>query len=257
MELEKLLVDTAKQAGIYIRNNAFDFGNASWKKKDDPVTILDKNAEKLIRALITLADPKANFIGEEYGLENNGGELTWIIDPIDGTKSFIRGDFLAATSIGVEKNGILTGGVVYDFMRDMMYVATGNDAKMLFQGKTFPLGKNQVMSKKYVLHDYLRKEEYARLDVPEISLRQHVGSIALELAQLANGNYEAAVFGDFNKRGFSSWDVAGGVALLKANGYKLTDVKGNPYNYHEGNKGLIAAKPEFSAELFKLLGIKE
>ena len=63
------------------------------ERKSDatPVTLADKNAEKRIRERIKERYPKHGIIGEEYGSENEGHEFVWVLDPVDGTKSFISG----------------------------------------------------------------------------------------------------------------------------------------------------------------------
>src|SRR3989338_69713 len=97
--IEQQLIKAAQNAGTLLRENAFEFGKLEWKKLDDPVTSMDKEAEREIRKVLTKEAP-GNFIGEEFGFENNSKERTYIIDPIDGTKSFILRDFISSVSIG-------------------------------------------------------------------------------------------------------------------------------------------------------------
>jgi fructose-1,6-bisphosphatase/inositol monophosphatase family enzyme len=137
-----------------------------------------------------------------------------------------------------------------------MYITAGKEVKKIHNGNILPMGKSQVMSKKYVSYDHLTNAEVSKLNVEGISLKRHEGSIALALAQIANGNSEALLVGMDNSTGYSPWDVAGGVALLRAKDYVIADFNGDPYNYNNGNKGLIAVRPEFRIELFGLLGIE-
>lgn len=71
----------------------------------DPVTEADRGAERAIRAAIKAAFPCHGIIGEEYGAENAGAEYVWVLDPIDGTKSFIAGLPLWGTLIGLQQSG--------------------------------------------------------------------------------------------------------------------------------------------------------
>jgi histidinol-phosphatase len=84
------------------------------EKKSDlsPVTLADKNAEEILRTKITREFPGHGIIGEEFGEENSSAEWVWTIDPIDGTRSFIRGLPLFATLIALLKNGEPVMGII-------------------------------------------------------------------------------------------------------------------------------------------------
>ena len=77
------------------------------ERKSDatPVTIADRNAEKHIRQIINERYPDHGIIGEEYGTENVDAEFVWVLDPVDGTKSFISGVPLFATLVALLHNG--------------------------------------------------------------------------------------------------------------------------------------------------------
>ena len=74
------------------------------KSDNSPVTKADKESEKKIRDLIIKKAPECGFFGEESGKFNINNEYTWVIDPIDGTKSFVTGKPLFGTLIGLMKN---------------------------------------------------------------------------------------------------------------------------------------------------------
>jgi len=65
--------------------------NIDWKPDLTPVTIADKNTEQAVRDFFAKETPDFGFIGEEFGRTNTSAEYQWILDPIDGTKSFVRG----------------------------------------------------------------------------------------------------------------------------------------------------------------------
>ena len=75
------------------------------KADNSPVTIADKKAEELIRKEIEKEFPTHGILGEEFGEINKDAEYKWVIDPIDGTKSFICGSVLFGTQIALLKNG--------------------------------------------------------------------------------------------------------------------------------------------------------
>ncbi|MEM7430966.1 MAG: inositol monophosphatase family protein [Pseudomonadota bacterium] len=81
------------------------------KADRSPVTEADVRAEKLIRERITAAFPEHGFFGEETGRSNQDSEYLWLVDPIDGTKSFIRGYPFFSTQIALMKDGVVQLGV--------------------------------------------------------------------------------------------------------------------------------------------------
>ncbi|MCH2189171.1 hypothetical protein MK079_05090, partial [Candidatus Gracilibacteria bacterium] len=86
------------------------------KSGKELVTRIDPLIEQQARKLIKQQYGNVNFKGEELKNENNGSDITFIIDPLDGTESFIHRDFNTAISIGIEYKGVLVHGIVYDFM---------------------------------------------------------------------------------------------------------------------------------------------
>ena len=95
------------------------------KADDTPVTVADREAEKLIRGRIEARYPKHAILGEEYG-ETTGSEHRWILDPIDGTKSFVRGVPLYGVLIGLEIDGVCKVGAAYfPAIDEMVCAATG------------------------------------------------------------------------------------------------------------------------------------
>ena len=79
---------------------------------ESPVTIADRNAEKAMRALIEARYPEHGIYGEEFGSVRVDAEFCWVLDPIDGTKSFITGKPLFGTLIGLCHRGLPTIGVI-------------------------------------------------------------------------------------------------------------------------------------------------
>lgn len=97
------------------------------KADQTPITVADRQSEQLIRRRIERRYPGHAIVGEEYGLkEAEGSHHRWLVDPIDGTKSFVRGVPLYAVLIGLEIEGIVEVGVAYfPALDDMIAAATG------------------------------------------------------------------------------------------------------------------------------------
>ncbi len=96
------------------------------KGDDSPVTIADKQAEQLIRAELQQRFPDDAILGEEFGEQQGSSEYQWIVDPIDGTKSFISGVPLYSTLVGVVRNRETLGGVIYlPALDEIVFAARG------------------------------------------------------------------------------------------------------------------------------------
>src|SRR5262245_22109763 len=100
----QLAIDTAREAG-QLTLQYFQRGDLAVDLKHDatPVTIADREAEKLLRERIAAACPDDGILGEELGEKPGTSGYRWILDPIDGTKSFIHGVPLYAVLVGVER----------------------------------------------------------------------------------------------------------------------------------------------------------
>src|SRR5882724_8237302 len=96
------------------------------KADESPVTIADRQTEQTIRESIAAKFPDHSIVGEEYGEQAGDSQYRWIIDPIDGTQSFIRGVPLYGVLIGLEHNDEPVVGVVnYPALGEMLYAARG------------------------------------------------------------------------------------------------------------------------------------
>lgn len=124
--LLEFALDCAWQAGR-LTLGYFQNGTAVERKGDNsPVTAADQGAEELIRKLITERWPEDGIIGEEFGKQTGSSGLTWIVDPIDGTKSFIHGVPLYANLIAVtDSEGTVAGVAHYPALNETVYAARG------------------------------------------------------------------------------------------------------------------------------------
>jgi histidinol-phosphatase len=120
-------VETAYQAGRltlgYYRTDL----RPEFKGDDSPVTVADREAEALIRRRIEACYPQHAIVGEEYGEKGvAGASHRWFVDPIDGTKSFVRGVPLFGVLIGLEIDGTVAAGAAYfPALDEMVCAATG------------------------------------------------------------------------------------------------------------------------------------
>ncbi|NLF67711.1 MAG: histidinol-phosphatase [Candidatus Anammoximicrobium sp.] len=125
-----LAVSAAREAG-QLTLKFFQRDNLAVERKADnsPVTEADRQAEQRLRERIRDAFPDDGILGEEFGEQAGVSDFRWILDPIDGTKSFICGVPLYGTLIGVERAGASEIGVIYvPGLDECVYAATGGGA---------------------------------------------------------------------------------------------------------------------------------
>lgn len=127
--LESLRKDAVEIAGIggdstlKFFKQSFDL---EFKKDRSPVTNADRNAELLMREAIKSRHPDHGIIGEEFGREREDADVVWVLDPIDGTQSFIHGIPFYTTLIGIMIHGRSEVGVIYaPALKEMVSAATG------------------------------------------------------------------------------------------------------------------------------------
>jgi histidinol-phosphatase len=105
-------VEATRQAGRLALRYFEGALNIEWKQDQSPVTVADREAESLLRTTLLDAFPQDGFLGEEHGEQNGASGYRWIIDPIDGTRNFVRGIPLWGTLVGLEYRGETIAGVV-------------------------------------------------------------------------------------------------------------------------------------------------
>lgn len=126
MELRELVLDVAQRAGA-VALEGFRRGIAVERKSDgSPVTAADRAAELAARELIESRCPEDGILGEELGEVRSGARRRWIVDPIDGTRSFVRGVPLWGTLVAVvEGERVLAGGAVFPALGEWAVAEVG------------------------------------------------------------------------------------------------------------------------------------
>lgn len=120
-------VETAWQAGQLTLGHFQTGLRPELKEDESPVTVADRGTERLIRQRIAGAYPRHTVAGEEYGeVAGSDGGFRWLIDPIDGTRSFVRGVPLYAVLLALEVDGVVEVGVAhFPALGEMVAAATG------------------------------------------------------------------------------------------------------------------------------------
>ena len=212
-----------------------DFGEVeqlqvSVKGPGDFVTQADLKAEKILRAELSRARPGYGFLMEESGATaSSDGRHRWIVDPLDGTTNFMHGIPHFAISIGLEADGEITAGVIYEPIRDEMFWAEKgqgafvNDRRLRVSARR-KLGEAVIATGIPTIRGGIDHARYIQtlgaVMAATVGVRRF-GAAALDLAYVAAGRVDG--FWEF---GLSPWDIAAGSMLVREAGGYITDLAG-------------------------------
>ena len=248
-----IMIKAARKAA---RSLLRDFGEVenlqvSSKGPGDFVSRADIKAEQLIRDELTEARPNYGWVGEES--EPASGEdptRRWIVDPLDGTTNFLHGLPHWAVSIALEYKKEIVAGVVYDPIKDEMFVAEKGAGAYLNDRRLRVSGRREMLEMifatgipfggKTELPRALR--EIAALTPTSAGIRRW-GTASLDLAYVAAGRFDG-----FWERGLHPWDVAAGLILVREAGGFAGTIEGDGNPLEDGS--LIAA----NANVYEGLG---
>jgi histidinol-phosphatase len=126
-DLREFAAELAWQAGkLTLRYFQTDF-RTEFKEDQSPVTIADRQAERLMREMIEQRYPQHSILGEEEGETRAGASFRWIIDPIDGTKTFVCGVPFYAVLVGLEREGeAVVGAINIPATGELLHAALGH-----------------------------------------------------------------------------------------------------------------------------------
>ncbi len=218
----------------------------------DPVTIADRAAEEAMRMILAERRPDDGILGEEFGTKDGSSGLTWVLDPIDGTRGFISGTPTWGVLIALQDAdgpifGIIDQPYVGErffggFGRSDMYGPQG-DAPLGVRGAgdlsgatlftTFPeVGSNIERRAFDRVRDKVRLTRY--------------GTDCYAYALLAAGQIDLVI-----EAGLNAYDIAAPIAVIEAAGGVITNWQGGPA--HEGGRALAASSRALHAAALKLL----
>ncbi len=247
-ELYDIAIQLAEKAG----NLTMEYfqANVNVETKDDasPVTIADQKAEECIRTELSKRFPDDGIVGEEHGVEESKSGRRWIIDPIDGTKSFIRDVPLYGTLIAVEWDGKMQVGVMrFPALNITIAAEVGNgcfqNGKPCRVSTTPAIEQAAIMLTSYKDFMNLWGQE-AVLKLLQTSLMQRTWGDCYGYNLVASGKADAMM-----DPGVKIWDVAPLIPIIREAGGKITDLHGNESEYLTS---VIASNGLFHEELIAL-----
>jgi len=231
-------IQTARDAGSLLAER---FGRAlriTNKSELDLVTESDLASEKLIIDRIKTYHPRHAILAEESGASSPPtaeaqSEWRWIIDPLDGTTNYAHGYPTFCVSIGLEHNGRMEVGVIYDPVRDELFTAERGEGASL-NGRRIHVSAINSLSAALLCtgfpYDVRERSEFARHFTNFIMNAQAVrrdGAAALDLAYVACGRFDG-----FWEEGLKPWDVAAGSLMVEEAGGRVSKYDGAPLSIY-------------------------
>lgn len=228
------MIGAARKAA---RALARDFGEienlqVSRKGPSDFVSAADVKAEKTIFEELSKARPGYGFLMEERGaVEGTDKSHRWIVDPLDGTTNFLHSIPHFAISIGLEREGVLVAGVVYNVVRDELFWGEKGSGAYLNDHRLRVAGRADLRDALFATgtpyngrpgHDVFLKE-VERVIARTTGVRRF-GAASLDLAYVAAGRFDG-----FWERGLSPWDIAAGAVLVREAGGFVKEIDGDDF----------------------------
>ncbi|ABD86350.1 histidinol-phosphatase [Rhodopseudomonas palustris] len=218
----------------------------------DPVTEADRAAEAVMRRLIKDSFPQHGIVGEEFGIENEGAEYVWVLDPIDGTKSFIAGFPIWGTLIALLHRGTPVYGMMHQpFIGERF---SGDSQSATYRG---PSGERKLAVRRcallqdattYTTSPLLMNADdraaYARIE-NQVRLSRYGGD-CYSYCMLAAGNLDLVI-----ETELKPYDVAALIPIVTGAGGVITTWEGGPAQH--GGRIIAAGDPRIHQAAMKVL----
>lgn len=251
-DLLALASEVAVEAGALLRNRPAHLTVSSKSTPTDAVTEMDAASERLIIDRILAARPGDRVVGEESGKHDGalGDDVTWLVDPIDGTVNYLYNVPQFAVSIAAQISGESVAGVVYDVVRDEMYAATRGggatcNGERLHCTSQTDLGLSLIATGFAYAAEARRKQaDILTTVLPAVRDIRRFGSAALDLCAVAAGRVDG-----YYEAGMHPWDWAAGALIAGEAGARVGGLNGRP----PGEWTTLAANPTLFAALERLL----
>jgi myo-inositol-1(or 4)-monophosphatase len=254
--LLNVMLKAAQKAGRALKR---DFGEVeqlqvSLKGPANFVSAADHRAEQILCEELGAARPGYGFVGEEGGRrEGSDRTHTWIVDPLDGTSNFLHGIPHFAISIGLERDGVIVAGLVYNPINDDLFTAERGKGAFL-NNQRLRVAVRQRLSDAVIACGLphlgrgdlaLGGRELAAVQEKVAGLRRF-GAASLDLAWVAAGRLDG-----YWERNLSPWDIAAGLILVREAGGFVTDLDRGDTPWITGD--VVAGNDTIHGELLRLL----
>lgn len=251
----ELAIQTARDAGAILREKLGRV-DVEFKGTVDLVTDADRASETLVASRISAAFPDHRLVGEE-GIARDTGSgaeaaYAWIVDPLDGTTNFAHSYPHFAVSIALAHEQTVVLGVIYDPMRDELFVAE-RGAGATLNGRRLRVSSTDSMIRALLAtgFSYDLSERGEQLEIWNDMQGQtqgirRDGAAALNLAYVGAGRLDG-----FWERPLQPWDMAAGSLIVQEAGGIVTDYLGG--DYRPFGDGVVAANPHLHAAILDVV----
>ncbi|MBU0646471.1 inositol monophosphatase [Patescibacteria group bacterium] len=250
-----IAISVANEAGEILRSafKSKHANNITYKKHNEPVSEVDLASNKIIIERLKSAFPNYSILSEEMENSDNfemSDQLTWVIDPLDGTSNFTRGIPLFAITIALIKDKEPVLGLIYDPIQDELFLAEAGKGTTL-NGEKIMVSDRDMHGRRMLMagraHDnesVIRHGQILYALEKTTSYFRRLGSAAIMLTTVACGRTEGVIL-----TGAKSWDTAAGALLVKEAGGGITDYCGHPWNVC--CRDLVASNGHIHEEIIK------
>jgi inositol-phosphate phosphatase/L-galactose 1-phosphate phosphatase/histidinol-phosphatase len=222
------------------------------KADESPVTLADRAAETAMREILGRERPADGIFGEEHGLERVDAASVWVLDPIDGTRSFITGSPLWGTLIALVRGGRVELGMIdMPVLRERWVGQAGIGAER--NGQAVRASSCSAVAEARIVTtspDIFNAADWQAFDT--LSRRcamRRFGGDCYGYAQLAGGTIDLVV-----ETGLQPYDYLGPAGLIEAAGGVITDWQGQPLGLQSDGRVIAAATPTLHREALAVLG---
>lgn len=221
------------------------------KSDFSPVTAVDREIERTLREMIAARYPQHGVFGEEFSAQNTNAEFVWVIDPIDGTKSFITGRPMFGTLIALLRAGVPALGIVdHPVVGDRWVGASGHPTK--YKGEVVRARPCPLLSHASLLTsspDYFKDEEAKAFTRLKDSARLVMyGSECMEYGLVASGHADISI-----GAALDPFDYLAAVPVIEGAGGRITDWEGRPLRLTSGHRVLATGDPSMHEVILDLL----
>jgi len=228
--LINVMVKAARRAGRSLKRDLGEVEHlqVSLKGPANFVTKADQRAEEMLYDDLSKARPGYGFIGEEGGSREGADKShTWIVDPLDGTTNFLHGIPHFAISIGLQREGTMIAGLIYNPANDDLYIAERGKGAFLNNQRLRVAARKRLGDAVIACGlPHLGRGDLAlgnrelALVQPKVAGLRRFGAASLDLAWVAAGRFDA-----YWERQLSPWDIAAGLILVREAGGYVTDLE--------------------------------
>jgi myo-inositol-1(or 4)-monophosphatase len=251
-----VMIKAARRAGRALKRDLGEVEHlqVSLKGPRNFVTAADRRAEEIVREELLKARPGYGFLGEEGGARpGSDTSHRWIVDPLDGTTNFLHGIPHFAVSIGLERDGAIVAGLVYNPANEDLFIAERGKGAFLNDQRIRVAARSRLADAivgcgmpHYGRGDLaLGGREIAAAQQHFAGLRRY-GAAALDLAWVAAGRLDA-----YWERDLSPWDLAAGMLLVREAGGFVSDLDGGDAIFAKAQ--IVAGNDTMHRELLRLL----